>query len=383
MKIWGQILTAVLAIAIGLFPGFGAGGNEEGNVIPAPGVSRCLVIGYDDFVTMPDTAPCSANNAEIMNALFPDFVPDAETVVCRVNEPGTADGLETLIRETFRGALPGDTSYLYLSTHGVTWEDGSGSGMALMISDGIHEEALAPDRLRGMLDGVPGNKVLILDACHSGGVRDTFSAPEYTVLASSAAEEESFFWYADNAEGSGAGYFTMALESALRDSYPEQIDPDGGGTVSLGETLNRVAEIYGASSVRAFPADGDRQLFVLPEDRKTRERILGLAFDPLVREEEVLTLPFHFEVTAETRLEYRIVLKADGKWDFSRFATMPDRERSGTVRGRLSPGTKNRKIRISASNLGGEGEALLEIISLRGPYGRTPVLEGTWVIGSD
>jgi hypothetical protein len=124
-------------------------------------------------------------------------------------------------------------------------------------------------------------------------------------------------------------------------------------------------------------------LFRMPEDRGTPERILALAFDPLIREEDTLTLPFHFEVTAETRLEYRVVPKINGKWDFSRFATMPDKERSGTVRGRLSPGTKDRKIRISVSNLGGEGEALLQIISLRGLHSQVPVLEGTWVIGDE
>ena len=386
MKTWGQILTAVLAIAIGLFPGFGAGGKERpgegrGNM-PEPGVRRCLVIGYDDFVTMPDTAPCSANNAEIMNALFLDFVPEAETVVRRVNEPGTTDGLETLIRETFREAAPEDTSYLYMSTHGVIWEEDDGTGMALMISDGTQEEALTPARLRAILDGIPGNKVLILDACHSGAVLDEFTAPEYMVLTSSAAEEESFFWYADNTEESGTGYFTSALESALRASYPEQIDADGNGEISLNETLDRITGIYGASRAQVSQDNGERQVFFLPEERGTRGRILALAFDPPIREEDTVTLPFHFEVTAEMRMEYRIVLKADGKWDFSRFATMPDRERTGTVRGRLSPGIKDRKIRISASNLGGEGEALLQIISLRGPRGEIPVLEGTWVISS-
>ena len=376
MKTWGQILAAVTAIALGLWSGFGAGTDD----VPERGVSRCLVIGYDDFVSMPDTAPCSANNAEIMTALFLDFVPDVRAVVRRVNEPGTVDGLETLIRETFRSATPDDTSYLYLSTHGVTWEEEEGTGMALMISDGAREEALAPDRLRAILDGIPGKKVLILDACHSGAVLDDFAEPEYTVLASCAAEEDSFFWFTDNSEESGTGYFTTALEGALRASYPEQVDADGNGEITLGETLDRIGAIYGASHVQGSSGNRDRTVFFLPEDRGTRERILALAFDPLIREEDTLTLPFHFEVTGDTRLEYRIVLKTGSRWDFGHFATMPDQERTGTVRGLLSPGIKDRKIRISAANLGEEGEALLQIISLRGLHGQVPVLEGTWVI---
>ena len=379
MKTWGQILAAVMAIALGFFPGSGTGGNTG----PARGASRCLVIGYDVFVSMADTAPCSANNTEIMATLLKDFVPEAETVVRRVNEPGTVEELEALIRETFSPAAPEDTSYLYMSTHGVTWEEDGGPGMALMISDGIREEALTPARLREILDEIPGNKVLILDACHSGAALAAFPAPEYTALVSSAAEEESFFWYADNAEGSGTGYFTAALEGALRASYPGQIDPDGNGEVSLREMLDRIAGIYGASRVQGSPENGDRTLFLLPEDRGAEERILALTFDPLIRDGDMLTLPFHFEVTRETQLEYRIVPKDGGQWNFSRFATMPDRERTGTVRGRLSPGKKDRKIRISAANLGTEGEALLEIISLRGRYGQIPVLEGTWVIKNE
>lgn len=374
MKAGWQILATLLAVVLG----FSHGGNPQES-----SAGRCLVIGYDRFVTMADTAPCSANNAEIMTALFLDFVPEVKTVVRRVNEPGTVQTLETLILETFRFAGSGDTSYLYLSTHGVVWEENGETRMALMVSDGEHEEALEPARLREILDKIPGRKVLILDACHSGALLDAFAAPEYTVLASCAAEEESFFWYADNAEESGTGYFTTALEGALRASYPEQIDADGNGEISLRETLERIAALYGASRVQGSPENGDQAIFRLPEDRAARERILALRFDPLIREEDTLILPFHFEVTEETRLEYRIVPKTDGRWDFSRFATMPDRERTGTVRGLLSPGSKDRKIRISVENLGGEGEALLQVISLRGLHGQVPVLEGTWVISGN
>ncbi len=377
MRAWGQILSAILGIALGFCPGAG------GDAVQERGVSRCLVIGYDDFADMADITPCSANNAEIAAALFTDFVPDAKSVVRRVNEPGTPEALEALIRETFLPCAPGDTCYLYLSTHGVTWAEDGETGMALMVSDGVRDEAITPSRLRRMLDSIPGDKVLILDACHSGAVLDAFDAPEYTVLVSCAAEEDSFFWYAGNAGGSGTGYFTAALEGVLRASYPAQIDPDGDGRISLGEILERIGALYGASHAQGSPGNRDRILFRLPGERAARDRILALSFDPLVREEDVLILPFHFEVTGETRLEYRIVPKADGRWDFDRFATMPDRERTGTVRGLLSPGTKDRKIRISAGNLGGEGEALLQIISMKGPHGQVPVLEGTWVIRAD
>ena len=372
MKAGWRTLAAMLFAALSLAQGAGrsAGG----------GVSRCLVIGYDRFVSMADTTPCSANNTEIITSLLADFTDRPETAVRRVNEPGTVEGLEALVRETFRDAGEADTSYLYISTHGVSWEENGEVRMALLLSDGTAEEALEPQRLREILDGIPGRKVLILDACHSGAVISCFRSPEYLVLASSGAEEDSYFWQADSVDGTGTGYFTTALEGALRTSFPEQVDTDGDGNLTLAETMRRIAEIYGSSRVTGYPEDGKGILFRFPEERDDRERILGLEFDPVRQEGEMLVLPFRFTVTEETRIEYRIVTKKDGEWDFSHGTTIPDRERTGTVRGLLSPREKERKIRISPANTGDDGEALLQIISLRGIHGQVPVLEGTKVI---
>lgn len=372
MKAGWRTPAAILFVVLSLIRGLRPSGDG--------GVSRCLVIGYDRFVTMTDTAPCSANNAEIMTALLADFTEKPEKTVRRVNGPGSADGLEALIRETFREAGETDVSYLYISTHGVIWEENGESRMALVLSDGTTEETLEPQRLRAVLDEIPGQKVLILDACHSGAVIDSFRSPEYQVLTSSAAEEESYFWQADSADETGTGYFTTALEGVLRTSFPEQIDRDEDGKLTMPEILRRMKAIYGASRVTGYPENGESPVFRFPKEREDRERILGLEFDPVQREEDVLILPFRFTVTDETRIEYRIVMKKDGEWDFEQGTTIPDRERTGTVRGLLSPGEKERKIRISASSLGEEGEALLQIISLRGIHGQVPVLEGTRVI---
>ena len=367
-----RILAAMLATMISMASGIR---HSEDS-----GVSRCLVIGYDRFVTMADTAPCSGNNTEIMAELLADFVPEAETVIRRVNEPGTAEGLEQQIRETFGKAGETDTSYLYISTHGVIWEEDGETRMALILSDGTAEDALEPQRLRAILDGIPGRKVLILDACHSGAVIDSFRSPEYQVLASSSAEEDSFFWLGGGTEDTGTGYFTTALASVLRSSFPEQIDSDGNRVLTMKEILRRTEAIYGASRVEGYPAYGGKALFRFPGTTESRTRVRGLEFDPVVPEGETLILPFRFTVTEETRIEYRIVTKKDGAWDFDRGTAIPDRERTGTSRGLLSPGGKERKIRISSGNLGDEGEALLQIISMRGTDGQAPVLEGTCVI---
>ena len=343
----------------------------------AEAVTRALVLGYDRFVTLPDISPCSAHNAAVMTALLTDS--GVYSVVRRVNTPGTVAGLRALIRSTFRDAKAADTSVFYLSTHGISWEESGEIRLALMLSDGAKEETLSPAALKSMLDEIPGRKVLIVDACHSGALRGAFSDPDYVLLLSSAPEEESYFWRGES--DTGAGYFTAALETALRFSDSALIDASGDGFVSPDELSARLSALYGASTA-CFTADAS-PLFRLPPAGESAEGLQNLTFEEARREGDALILPLRFTTLSPVRLEYRIVRKKDGAWDFDHAAVVPDQERTGTTRGLLSPGDKERKIRVSPEKLGEAGEALLLVVSLRGIHGQVPVLEGTAVIGEE
>lgn len=337
-------------------------------------VTRCLAVGMDRFVTQENTAPCSAANAEHMAALLGDFLPEGTQVTARMDGPGTAGELETVIRETFRGAAEGDVSLLYLSTHGVIWEEEGKTGTALILSDGEREDALTPEGLRRMLDPVPGKKVLILDACYSGAFAEALGGEGCRVLASCGAGEKSYFW---TAEETGTGYFTAALENALRASAKEQIDPNGDGRVSLEELAGRIREIYGVSAVTDRPEGDQDPLFLLPEDRHAEARVLEIRFDPAAENGGQVILGFRFRTEERTKLEYRLVPAGPDGWDFGRTVHLPDRERTGRVRGLLAPGEKERQLRFSAGLLGELGRALLQVVSL---HGKTPVPECTRVI---
>ena len=110
-----------------------------------------------------------------------------------------------------------------------------------------------------MLDQIPGRKVLMVDACRSGALigrgkergTDFFENDAYRALVSAGAEEDSWFWSAEEDEYTGTGYFTEALDSALRASDPEQIDPNGDGEVSLRELTARLREIHGGRRSRS------------------------------------------------------------------------------------------------------------------------------------
>lgn len=349
------------------------------------GVTRCLLIGCDRFVSMPSTEPAGANNVETMAALLEDFSGGDTVITRQVNGPGTVAGFEKLIEDTFREARDVDTALVYLSTHGLL-EEGE-KEMALLLSDGTEEERLAPEKLKAILDEIPGRKVLILDACHSGAVigRGTENLPNwfedesYRVLVSSGASEDSWFWSAETDEYTGTGYFTSAMDSALRASDPEQIDPDGNGSVNLEELTARLREIHGASTVYCWPEENSEPLFRLPADRKPGSRLQGTAFGEAETKGETVVLTIRFRVGEAVRVMYQLVPSRNGKWDFERAVRLPDREKTGLIRGLLSPGEKERKIRLSQENLGDDGKVLMQVLTLQGES-LTPIVEAGTVI---
>ena len=378
-KVTGLILCMVIVLVMGII---GVLRNR-----PKPGITRCLLIGCDRFVSMHGTEPAGANNVETMEALLSDFLPENTTIIRQLNGPGTVAGFEQIVADAFRKAKDEDISLIYMSTHGVLEDGEDGQRMALLLSDGTEEERLEPEQLRQILERVPGGKVLILDACHSGAVIgrgggdgvNWFENEACRVLVSSGASEDSWFWNVEADSYTGTGYFTSAMDSALRASDPEQIDPDGSGDVSLTELTRRLREIHGASTVYCWPEDSGESLFSLPADRRPGSRLLGVTFGEVETDGDTMVLPIHFRVEEPVRVMYQLIPSRNGKWDFEHAVRLPDREKTGLIRGLLSPGEKDRKIRLSAGSIGEDGRALMQIVSLRGD-GMTPAAEAGRVI---
>ena len=354
---------------------------------PGDGVIRCLLVGCDRFASMPDTEPASANNVDTMEALLTDFLPEDTAIRRQVNGPGTVDGFEQLVKDVFREAKDADTSLIYLSTHGLIWDEADLPRMSLLLSDGTDDERLSPEMLRQILDQVPGKKVLILDACHSGAVIgrgggdgvNWFEDDACRVLVSSGALEESWFWNVETDGYTGTGYFTSAMDNALRASDRDQIDPNGSGDVSLQELTARLRQIHGASMVYCWPEESGETLFQLPADRRTGSRLQGVAFGTPEADGDTIILPIHFRAGEAIRVMYQLVPSRNGRWDFEHAVKLPDREKTGLIRGLVSPGEKDRKIRLSVNSLGEDGRALMQIITLRGE-GMTPASEAGAVV---
>ena len=379
-KVFGLICCVPVILLIAVYGVFGMEQNA------ADGVTRCLLVGCDRFVSMPGTEPASANNVDTMEALLADFLPEGTEIFRQVNGPGNAEGFGQLAADTFREAKNADTSLVYLSTHGVLKTEAGEQRMALLLSDGTEEGELSPEALRQALENIPGRKILILDACHSGAVIGKgWDGPNFLedsgclALCSSGAAEDSWFWNTETDEYTGTGYFTAAMDRALRASDPEQIDPDGNGEVSLKELTGRLREIHGASTVYCFPEEREAILFRLPQDRKAGAGLQGVSFGEAAPDGDAVVLPIRFRAGESVRVMYQLVPGQNGKWDFEHAVMLPDKEKTGLIRGLLSPGEKERKIRLTAGNLGEDGKALLQIISYAGDA-MTPSIEAGTVI---
>ncbi|MBP5750258.1 MAG: hypothetical protein J6X24_05680 [Firmicutes bacterium] len=92
------ICCLVVVIGIVLIGVFGTKNQAE------DGVTRCLLIGCDQFVSMPGTEPASGNNVNTMAALLKDFMPEGTRTFLQMNGPGTVAEFEQLVEDAFGDA---------------------------------------------------------------------------------------------------------------------------------------------------------------------------------------------------------------------------------------------------------------------------------------
>ena len=348
------------------------------------GVSRALLIGCDRFVSMPDTTPAAENNLSLMETLVRQALPGLDRVKVRLDGPRTAAEFTALAAEAFAGADETDVSLVYLTTHGVAWTGGDTLRTALLLSDGTIEEGLEPETLRRILDTVPGRKALIVDACYSGaliakgmaGGVNAFAGGDYRVLVSCGGEEESFLWSAGEARQTGAGFFTAALATCLQAANWDRLDADRDGAVSLAELRDILGELYGPATAYAYPEQSGEPLFALTETEEDAAPLLSGLWMEARDEAGEPAVGITFQVNRPLRLWYQMISwEADG-WDFEGAVRLPDRERTGGVRGAMKPGEKQRTVRLG-SDSARAGYALLQLISTEEG---APMLEASRVV---
>lgn len=336
----------------------------------ALGENRALLIGCDRFVTQENTGSASANNVATMAKVLSGGALNLDEMVTRRNGVGSVDELADVIHTAFAGAQRGDVSYVYFSTHGL-WEQGTpGGDFALVLSNGRTEETLDGWTLKALLDGVPGTKVLLVDACHSGaligkGVREpfgnVFTGSDYVVVTSGGGAEDSWMWSGDN--DTGGGYFTNALYYALSSIGSFCGDANRDGVVTLTELKLYLKNNLGASTARCYPEGSDFPIMTYDaaalSGRRHTAVLEGLSFETDLLEEAVPQVDFTFTMLRSARMAYQLVTQQDGQWDFANATLLWDETEGGA----LSVGTKERTLTLQREEADAMDWVLLVILT--------------------
>ena len=363
-------------------------------------VNRALLVGCDRFLTQTDTTPSSRNNVLRMADALSGGTLNMQTLVTREDGLSSASALIALIRETFADADADDVSYFYISTHGL-WNTAVNGLMTLLLSDGESEEGITAYELRRVFDTIPGKKVLLLDACHSGAMigkgveksfENLFAGDNYYVVCSSGGEEESWYWSGEvgGERLAGAGYFSGALADALSRTKNDLRIAGGVSTVSavknalkgndsvaiqngaitLTELRRRLLQSHGASTVRTYPEDSDFALFSYDlsavSSRRRETSIEGITFSGDTLSADAPVIDFSFNVVRTAQVAYQLVYRRQGIWDFDQSTLIYDNNGdfgSYAIAGRtLSPGLKERSITLNTADAQSSGYVLLQIL---------------------
>ena len=343
----------------------------------SPAVCRALLVGCDVFLTHEDTSPSAALNVERMDRMLRTDARGYEKITRR--DAGLADGaaLQAALEEAFAGADENDVSFIYLCTHGLY--DRVSLEPLLVLSDGQSENSLSAGALRELLDRVPGQKILVIDACNSGafigrGVRDgqnAFSGGDYRVLTSAGGYENSFLWR--DRQQNGGRYFAQELCEGLRG---RDFDFDQDGAVTLAEAHAGLLECCGASTAQASPLGDGTPIYVYdPAAADTGERPLtDILLDTNVLTGQEDTLYFSFTVRRPVRVQYQIIYYRGGQWRFDAPQIVEDAE---NAQGALTPGRKQRAVTLVSEDEAPYGYALLQIVAQEG---RSAMLAGSRLI---
>ncbi len=330
---------------------------------------RALLVGCDDFVTHADTTPSARMNVRRMQEILRTDSRGYEGIYTYETGISSVEFLLSAIAGAFAQADDDDISLLYICTHGlndrISFEPG------LVLSDGETEETLSAAELRAALDQVPGQKVLILDACNSGAfigkgewdnrMKNWFQGEDYVVLTSAGASENSFSWSAGQ---SGGSYFADGLSEGLR---TRAFDMDGDSVVTLREAYQGILETHGASTAQVYPQESDFPLFAYdPLEASTGERPVGeIELDTNVLKAGEDTLYFSFTVHRAVRVQYQLVYFKGGRWRFESPQVMMDAENGNGV---LLPGRYQRSITIVSEDDEPTGYVLLQIVATEGRH---------------
>ncbi len=341
-------------------------------------VLRALLIGCDIFPERPSTAPAAESNVDLLSRALSHDARGYAVIRRECNSIASGDALRLAVDQAFSGTAEKDFSLIYISTHGVYSTREPLDTCALAFSDGTQEALISAPELKEILDGIPGVKILILDACNAGAFigkglmemhpdRAVFTDPLYKVLCSAGGSEESWYWHsADDSDPNvlyGAGYFTTILADVFCFSGCSPADADRDGNVTLLETCRYLRDNYAASTPQCYPEEDG---FVLLRYEKNAsclrpgKIVCDLSFDSPILTGDQDQLVFSFTQLEPGDVYYQMIYHRNGRWDWENAQMLSDRligEDSGV------PGKKMRTLRLRAQEEAPWGYVMMLMIT--------------------
>ena len=232
---------------------------------PIQAETRALLLACHSFVSQPSLGYSASGNLQTIGAALYSGGLDSGAVAIEDGTISTRGEFASCIEDFFFPAKEKDLSILYICTHGITEED-SGSH-AFILSDGSNEERFYADDLYHLLTVIPGEKLLILDACYSGAVigrcigeQNPFASdPSIHVLTSSSGNEAAWYYgYSESMEA--VSYFSSALCAGIGMYGRAESDQNADGTVTLTEIYDYLSASFVSSSVQLYSLNPDSLL---------------------------------------------------------------------------------------------------------------------------
>jgi len=350
--------------------------------------TRALLAACSDFVSQPDLGNASSGNLQMIGSALLGVSPRLQGLSIEDGTLASPEALSSAVQKTFGDAAQEDLSILYLCTHGISSSDDGRT--YLLLSDGETESTLSAEQLFAMLSGVRGEKLLILDACFSGGIigrgalgRPPMPAaspmpapparaasspflkdPSIHVLTSASGHESSWYYDAQHLATGAVSYFASALVSGLGLYGSAEADLSGNGQISLDELHRYLSTAVPSSSCQLLSADA--KAVSLPAVARTSlsRPLSGFSYGDLLLSAEEPTLDFSFTVTRETAVQYRLIDFDAGAWDWENAKTFLDTGDNSEAL--LAPGRHSRTLALQDVAPEESGYLMLQIFAVSG-----------------
>ncbi len=293
--------------------------------------TRALLIACRNFVSYPSLGASVSGNVQMLASVFYSAGLPSDSLGIEDGTIGTVEDLENVILSRFSDARQDDLSILYLCTHGIIGKDGEGQ---LILSDGISEEGIDLSVLQETFMEIPGQILLLLDACHSGALighdamRPRLVVHDQRISVLTSADGSESAWYYDHESlASGAlSYFTASIASGLGFYGALEADFDKNGQISLSELYRYLQDNVASSTCQLSSAKPDAILLPTSKDSFLSKPISALSFGSSLLSSESQEVTLSFTVLSPTQMLYRIIPLGSHYWDWQHALSIYEEE---------------------------------------------------------